>query len=194
MVKVRVLGSNGWYATERSSAMCILLETDQCYVALDAGEGMYKLDKYILEEKPIYLFISHFHLDHVFGLHILPKFNFKQGITIFGQPGTKKVLNTLVNHPFSVSLAELKMPVKIRELEVGKHIVPSVPFPLQTAYLKHADPTFGYRLYLGETVITYALDTGYCRSLVQLAEKADLLITECALTPCEKTNSAWPHL
>ena len=51
--------------------------------------------------KPIFLFLSHFHLDHIIGLHVLNKFNFAQGLTIIGQSGTRDLLNKIINSPFT---------------------------------------------------------------------------------------------
>jgi len=43
-------------------------------------------------------------LDHIIGFHTLSKFKFKQELTIYGQKGTEKILNNVVNRPFTVSL------------------------------------------------------------------------------------------
>ncbi|MEW5766288.1 MAG: hypothetical protein AB1797_01505 [bacterium] len=40
----------------------------------DAGFGFYKLKQYALSNKPVRLFISHLHYDHIIGLHTLPMF------------------------------------------------------------------------------------------------------------------------
>ncbi len=190
-IKLSVLGSNGWYATKEANTVCLLIETEDYYVVLDAGGGIYKLDQYVKSDKPIYMFLSHFHLDHVFGFHTFPKFNFSQGITIFGQPGTKEALQTLVNRPFTMPFDKLSFEVTVRELSEGKN---DVPFPVEAGYLMHADPCFGYRLTIGERIITYCTDTGYCDNLVKLARDADLFITECVLEVGGKVNPKWPHL
>ena len=44
---------------------------------LDVGNGLYKLDSITSLDKPFYLLLSHLHLDHICGLHILNKFRFK---------------------------------------------------------------------------------------------------------------------
>ena len=94
-MKITFLGTNGWFDTPIGNTICTLIETKSCYIVLDAGNGLRKLEKYIKNEKPIYLFLSHFHLDHIIGFHCKNIFNFKQGIAIYGQKGTKKILNTI---------------------------------------------------------------------------------------------------
>ena len=94
MIKVIFLGTNGWYDTKTGNTICTLIETEDYFIILDAGNGLHKIDQYITStsKKPIYLFLSHFHLDHIVGLHILSKFNFSQGIRTYGQMGTKNIL------------------------------------------------------------------------------------------------------
>ena len=81
-IKVIFLGTNGWYDTATGNTVCVLIDAPEAYVVLDAGTGLYKLDQYIKDrKKPIYLFLSHFHFDHIIGLHAMAKFRFKQGMT-----------------------------------------------------------------------------------------------------------------
>ena len=87
-MRVIFLGTNGWYDTDTGNTICVLIRTKDYEIILDAGNGLYKIDQYIPErnKKPVYLFLSHFHLDHIVGLHTLMKFNFSQGLTIETKP------------------------------------------------------------------------------------------------------------
>jgi len=91
-LKIVFLGTNGWYSTNVANTICTLIEMDTRYIVLDAGDGIQHLDKYVTDQtKPIDIFLSHFHLDHVIGLHIQPKFRFLNNkIRIFAQTGAKK--------------------------------------------------------------------------------------------------------
>ncbi len=189
-MKIVFLGTNGWFDTPCGNTICILIETSQAYLILDAGSGFYKLDDYIREEKPIYLFLSHFHLDHIYGLHTLTRFSFNQGLHIFGQSGTRLTLNTYVNFPYTVPFDQLPYPVRLHELPEEAGLL---PFGVTTLPLIHASPCIGFRFEVDDKVITYCTDTGYCQNAVDLARNADLLITECAYTLGE-VNHGWPHL
>lgn len=193
-MKLSVLGSNGWYSNGLANTVCLLIEADDYYVVLDAGGGIYKLDQYVKSDKPIYIFLSHFHLDHTYGFHIMAKFRFNQELTVFGQPGTKKSLQTLVNHPYTVPFKDLPYKVTVRELSKGDSNPPDWPFPIEARYLVHADPCFGYRLTIENKAITYCTDTGRCDNMAKLAKNADLFIAECALGVEEQPNPEWPHL
>lgn len=188
-MKIVFLGTNGWYSTETGNTACVLVDTEKYYIVFDAGDGIYKLDNYITSNKPIYLFLSHFHLEHIFGLHILNKFKFKQTIQVYGQKGTKKILNHLIQHPFTVPLDKLPVKVEVNELSEGMH---KIPFPVVCKLLLHADPCFGYRVELDGKTITYCTDTGICDNGLELAKNADILIHECA-HKLGQFNEKWPH-
>jgi ribonuclease BN (tRNA processing enzyme) len=182
------LGTNGWYDTPTGNTVCILLETNNETIILDAGNGFHKIDRYLDPRKPIYLFLSHFHLDHVVGLHILNKFNLSRGIEVYGPPGTKKFLSLLIRQPFTANLANLNTPLRIHD----RRSLPALPFSVESRELDHVSPCYGYRLTVENKTIVYCTDTGPCPNLALLARQADLLITECAFKGGETIK--WPHL
>jgi ribonuclease BN (tRNA processing enzyme) len=187
-MKIVFLGTNGWFDTKTGNTVCILVETDQEYLILDAGNGFYKIDRHIQTPKPIHLFLSHLHLDHVVGLHIMNKFSFSQGIDLYGPPGSKKHLRTLIRQPFTANLSALNTPLRLHDLGSDPH----PPFLLDWKKLVHVSPCYGYRFQLEDKLLVYCTDTGPCRNLSLLARKADFLITECAYKGNE--NYKWPHL
>jgi ribonuclease BN (tRNA processing enzyme) len=189
-MKCHFLGTNGWYDTPAGNTICILIESGETSVVLDAGSGLWKLDRVAPMDRPVYLFLSHFHLDHLFGLHTLNKFSLSHVLRIYGQPGTREILTTLINPPFTVGLHDLPYPVHIVEWEEGDY---TEPFEVCCRYLSHSVPCMGYRLTLEGKTIAYCPDTGYCANAVALATGADLLIAECALKPGEESPE-WPHL
>lgn len=193
-MKINILGSNGWYSTATGQTVCLLIESKDYYIILDAGDGLSKLDEYINSAKPIFLFLSHFHLDHISGLHTLAKFQFHQPIEIFGQSGTKDILNKTIDHPYSMPLSDLKIKVIIKDLPAGINNPPQTPFPVESRYLVHADPCFGYRFNIDGRIISYCTDTGICDNLLALAQNADILIAECVHKPGQQNFSGWPHL
>ena len=188
-MKLIFLGTNGWYDSGTGNTVCTLIKTRRCDIVLDAGSGIHKLDKYCDGTKPVFILLSHFHLDHLAGLHTLVKFKFKKGLTICGSRGARRLLDIFVNRPFTVPLKKLPYPVRVLELPAEAD---KLPFRVFTLPLVHADPVLGMRLELEGKVITYCTDTGYCLNALKLARNADLLITECAHLPGEH-NPAWPH-
>lgn len=189
-IKITFLGTNGWYDTKTGNTICILIECPEYYIVLDAGNGFGKLDRHIDQNKPVYVFLSHFHLDHIIGLHTLPKFRFKKRLTIIGQKGTRDILKVFLNWPFTLPLEDHKFKSEIVEVPEGLN---KLPFKAEVLPMLHASPTLGIRLELGNRIISYCPDTGYCKNAVELARNADLTITECAYT-LDFNVKNWPHL
>jgi len=189
-MKVIFLGTNGWYDTKTGNTTCILIETDDYFIILDSGNGIYKIDQYIRSKKPIHLFLSHFHLDHIVGLHILNKFDFSQRMYIYGQAGTKDILNTIINEPYTIPFD--KLPFKVEVYELSERLR-NIPFLVEYKYLFHSSRCLGYRFELDGKILTYIPDTGICKNAVELAENADLLIAECSFKIGQR-NVEWQHL
>jgi ribonuclease BN (tRNA processing enzyme) len=188
-MKITFLGTNGWYDTGTGNSVCALLQTKKYDIVLDAGNGIYKLREYCDGSKPVFILLSHFHLDHIAGLHTLIKLRLKKGLVICGLKGARRLLGEFINSPFTVPLKKLPYPVKILELPSQAALL---PFRVESLPLVHADPVLGFRLKLEGKTVTYCTDTGYCPNALKLARGADLLITECAHLPGEH-NPGWPH-
>ncbi len=191
-MKIHILGTNGWFDSETGETPSVLVDSQDAYIIFDAGNSIRKIDRFIKEDKPIYLLLSHFHLDHIFGLHLLMKFSFKQGITILGQPGTRDILSRIFAKPFTANadLVNSKYPLSIRDLEEGENSIG--PIRIDALPLVHADPCFGYSIYTESKKITYCTDTGRCGNMAKLAKDSDLLMAECAWI--REEQSEWPHL
>ena len=197
-VRIAFMGTNGWYPTKTGNTVSALVETPERYIVLDAGDGLFGLDSFAPDNnRPVDLYLSHFHLDHVWGLHALPKMRFAAGITIWGQPGTKKALSLLLDHPFTTSLSEIRTRVSVREIGEGRHRIAEGCI-VEAAPLVHADPCFGYRFELGMgkdmKAVAYCTDTGPCKNVARLGRNADALIMECGLLPGSPISPGWPHL
>jgi ribonuclease BN (tRNA processing enzyme) len=189
-MKIFFLGTNGWYDTKTGTTLCIFIATREYNIVLDAGNGFTKLDKVLSNSNPLFLFLSHFHLDHLIGLHSLIKFSFDRKLTISGPKGTEKVLKALLRQPFTAPLAHLSYKTEILEMPESEN---RFPFGVKGMDLVHPPLSMGYRFHLEGKEIAYCADTGYCENAVTLAKGADFLISECSFLPGE--NSAdWPHL
>lgn len=189
-MKIIFLGTNGWFDTDTGNTLCAFIETKDRYIVLDAGNGIYKIAKLIKnKKKPIFLFISHYHLDHIVGLHILAKFNFLQGMEVYGPPGLKKMFDEVINWPYSIPLKRLKTKLRLHELSPRSRPPAGVKFlPLQ-----HSVTCYGFRFSVEGKIISYTTDTGLCPNLEKLMKSADLAICESSFLPGMARNP-WGHL
>ena len=192
MIKITFLGTNGFYADKNGDTLCILIETDDFNIILDAGSGFTKLDKFIPSpcEKKTFLFLSHLHLDHINGLFTLPKFNFSHKLTIMLAKESVKALQTIVDFPYMAPFDLYKYPVEILELPDQ---LDSLPFRASVLPVSHSVFTLGMRMTVDGKTISFITDTGLCKNAFKLADNSDLLITECSHRSGE-TNPEWPHM
>jgi len=188
-MKITFLGTNGWFDTDCGNTICTLIETKTAYIILDAGNGIHKANRYIKKNMPVYLFLSHFHIDHIEGLHILAKFNFKS-LEIVGQTGTKTTIKEFLAPKYSIPVDKLPFPCNVINVKEGWH---KSPLKFQALKLVHASKCFGYRFEIDGKVISYCTDTGYCKNSGELSRNADLIISECAMLSGQTSNS-WPHM
>lgn len=194
-MRIIFLGTNGWYTSSTGNTACVLIDAKDHYVILDAGNGFYKLDKYIIENKPVSLFISHFHIDHVSGLHILDKFKFEGGLDIYIGEGRTRDFETLVNPPFTIgikkeskNLANQKMDVRLHELTNME-----TPFKAEAIEQHHAFRDHGFRITLENKIIAYSGDCGISEGSLPLGKDADILIHECSFKAGHVPNT-WGHV
>jgi ribonuclease BN (tRNA processing enzyme) len=187
MVKIHFLGTNGWYDTGTGNTLSVLVEAKDRYIILDAGFGLYKIGRHIKDDRPIQLFLSHLHLDHIIGLHTLPLFKFPQGIDFYIPPDSEKDIRTFVGKPFTRPIDD--MPTEIRLHDISRGLPQGVEF----MELRHAVSCYGFGFTLEGKRIAFCTDTEDCDGLRALAGNADLLITECAFKPGEETKGSF-HL
>lgn len=195
-MKIIFLGTNGWYSSPTGDTPSILIDAKDQYVVLDAGSGIYKLENYISQSKPISLFISHFHIDHISGLHTLAKFEFKQGIDVYVGKDRAKDFETIVNPPFTVgykykpeNIYNLKTEIRLHELS---EITQNIPFKAAAIEQHHAYVDHGFKIELEDKTIAYTGDCGFTDASRELAKGADILICESSNKKTEKPDN-WGH-
>lgn len=197
-MKIIFLGTNGWYSSPAGDTPCILIDSKDQYIILDAGNGIYKVGDFIKEDKPISLFISHFHIDHTSGLHTLAKLNFKQGIDVYVGNGRSKDFAVLVNPPFTIGYERKTENIKDLSTEIRLHELPeeqtiNIPVKVEAIKLHHAYVNHGFKIELEGKIIAYTGDCGLTDQAKKLAKGADLLISECSNKKTEEPD-IWGHL
>ncbi len=188
-MKLHFLGTNGWYSSDGNNTVCTLAESRDYYLIFDAGDGIHKLERFIKKIKPIYLFLSHLHYDHIYGFHILPKFNLNSRLKIICPQIYKKYLLKSFNHPFAYPLSNIISKSSIQEINERSL---NRPFFIESKKLFHIDESFGYRIQIDGKTVAYCTDTGYCQNSVILARNADILIHECSNPPGINSGN-WGH-
>ncbi len=189
-MKIIFLGTNGWFDTKTGNTVCALIKADTCNIILDAGFGLAKAGRYLDAKKPTAIFLSHLHLDHIVGLHVLAKFKFPKGLVIYAPKSALKSLRAFIAQPFTVPLRSLPFKVKITGASKKMRFA---GIKINSLKLVHSSDCLGYRFQCHGKTIAYCTDTGSCGNILRLAQNADLLISECALQKGQD-HGGWPHL
>jgi len=192
-MKIFFLGTNGWFATRTGNTVCAALALHDRLIVLDAGDGFQRLPallaRFHLSKADV--FLSHLHIDHAAGLHLLPLLPRGMCVRVFAHKSYLPALRLLLAHPYTASAEEQLAKVTLCPLLTGAN---RLPYHVRVLPLDHADPCFGFRFSLEGREIAYCTDTGPCKNISLLGRSADALITECALLPGSAPLKGWPHL
>jgi ribonuclease BN (tRNA processing enzyme) len=195
-VRVVLLGTNGWYDSDMGGTISILVELPDAYVVFDAGFGINKLEKFASLKKPGWLVLSHLHVDHVAGLHVLGKIKCFTDLNIVVEKNYAPDLRALTAPPFMSKFASSPYPVEIIEADAASAsgcALRGPGFDLVLKPLRHSVPCIGARIDCMGVSAAYVADTGYCEGALALSRNADILLAECAYGPGQ-VNENWPHL
>lgn len=216
-MRVRFWGVRGSTPTpeERNSryggnTCCIEVRlANDTLIILDCGSGVRALGKSLLGEygdRPIlgYIFLTHFHWDHIQGMpFFLPLY--KRG-NVFpfhsvlqrGRELKASVEGQMVNPYFPVDMSAMGATRHFFELEAGSVEVNGAL--ISSAPLNHPQGCVGYRIEADGSVFVLATDTEpgspvHDRSVRDLARDADLLVYDSQYTPeqLKAEKKGWGH-
>jgi hypothetical protein len=75
----------------------------------------------------------------------------------------------------------IKDPVmNVKYSELGRRLLDYPGFRVIWNKVIHKTESVGYRFEIGEYIISFSGDSGYCRELINLCQKADIAILECS--------------
>jgi ribonuclease Z len=132
-----------------------------------------------------YLFISHFHGDHCFGLPFIFLDHYfmakrETPLTIIGPKGLKKLTHTLIDLAFPDTRRRYSrnFPVEFLEVSPGKeYTLKEMTF--KVFKMSHGKLfNLGFNLAYKHKRLAYSGDTGPCPSLLELTHDADIAVLE----------------
>ena len=185
---------------------CISLELPKSLVVFDAGSGIAllgnELNKNPRANKEVWLFLSHFHKDHVEGLPGFPCARDPNYLlNICGAREPDKELETLLAEAFEPGFGDQAPPCRIELYELIEQTYEIMPGVRLTAFFaNHPGTTLGFVLNAEEKKIVYCPDSevygeaatalqDYDEKLGGLIRDADLLIHDGRYTDEDYKNN-----
>lgn len=174
----------------RASPALALFSKPSRFILVDIGPGAIRqLSLAGLSHQDIgHLFLSHFHPDHTAGLidllfvtrspSVLPD---RRPFSVIGPQGLEGFIRALqAAYGDSLDLDESILTLQELGPDHGTRM-DSPNFKVTSAPVSHTRASLAYRFEdeAGRAIV-YSGDTGYCRSIVDLARGAELLILECS--------------
>ena len=187
-VEVIVLGCGDAFGSGGRFQAAIFVDLKPGAFLFDCGATtLIALKKLGIDPKGLGLvLVSHLHGDHIAGLPFLfLEYQFltpREGpLFVAGPPGIRDRIEGLFHLMYpDVAAMERRFQVEYVELEAGrwKKLQAVEVLPL---HVHHQPNSYGYKVRVEEKVIAYSGDTAWTEALVELADGADLFISECYL-------------
>jgi ribonuclease BN (tRNA processing enzyme) len=186
-MKLTILGSGTGIVTARRGSSGYLVCVGGKKILIDSGSGtLKKLAEASSSFREInYAIYTHFHPDHVvdlisllFALRIPNDDDKDKNLTIIGPAGMKDLYQNLCR-VFNNFIEPRGYDLVIKELSGGH--ADFKDFKISSCPVKHLENSIAYRVESKEgKTLVYSGDTGYCKSIVELAKDVDVLLLECS--------------
>jgi ribonuclease BN (tRNA processing enzyme) len=178
-MKIVLLGTGGYHPSERRHTPCMLIP--ELGVMLDAGTAMFRAPQY-LQLPELDIFLTHAHLDHIFGLTFLLSVLYARPLKRVCVHGTPATLQAVADHLFAPAVFPVDPPFAMQPLAADEEGLPGggrlTCFPLE-----HPGGSIGYRLDWPGHSMAYVTDTTATAdaSYIERIRGVDLLLHECYL-------------
>lgn len=196
-----LLGSGGWIPTPRRETTCAILSFPDALFIFDAGTGISRLlqepfREELAPDRPVHLFLSHFHLDHIIGIFYLPAM-FKGRSVILHPPAEEitgleplEALEAVFRKPYNPhQLKEMPVDISVEGLGDGEHRLAGRRVAVRKQI--HADPSAGFRI---DDLLVFATDTARDPGTVPFAEGVGLLVHEAWIDGAEEDDPETAHI
>lgn len=175
-MKLLLLGTTGYHPNDRRETACFMLP--ELGIVLDAGTGMYRVRDHLATDH-LDIFLTHAHLDHIFGITFLFDILHGKQLDYVHVHGEAAKLDAIAQHMFAEPLFPVKPPFEYRPLKRETKLPNKgklTHFPLV-----HPGGSIGYRLDWPEASLAYVTDTTADpnAAYVEKIRNVDVLIHEC---------------
>lgn len=186
-MEITIIGSGTSVPSINRASPCLLLTTHNFRILCDTGPGSLRqlLHAGVTLHDIDLIIYTHFHIDHtadfapfLFAGKYAPEKPRTNNLSIIGPRGMKKFYTDLV-HVYGSWIVPEHFTLDLIELVDDQLLLDAVS--IKAAPVVHSENSIAVRIEnrMGKAAV-YSGDTDYCEQIVRLAQKADVLILECA--------------
>lgn len=184
-MRLTILGSSTPYPRPDNPCSGYLVQHGLTSIWMDAGTGtLGELQRHIDLDRLDAIWISHGHADHAADLltayYALRFADIRRetAVPLIGPPGLVDRLVGFLGHRSADVIPDV---FEITAMNGwGEAVIGELS--LSWAPVDHGMPAYGLRIEAADSVLAYSGDSAYCRSLVELAEDADLFLCEAGIS------------
>jgi len=192
-MRVVILGTGTGIPVKSRGYAGIYVHVGGEHLVFDSGPGTLKR---LVEIGVTYLdldriFLTHFHPDHcldlvsiLFAMRI-PQPARTKPLVIYGPRGLTRLYRQL-NTTFHGWIEPRTYHLTLKE--IGETRLAFDGYTMATRLMTHSTEALGYRLKAQGKGVVYSGDTDYCRNIIELGRKADLLVLECSMPDDQKVD------
>lgn len=175
-MKLVLLGTTGYHPNELRHTACFMLPEQG--IVLDAGSGMFRVRERLVTDE-LDIFLTHAHLDHIFGLTFLFDVLHEKQVKRVTVHGEAAKLAAIQQHLLSELIFPVKLPCDYRPLAAETPLAGGgklTHFPLA-----HPGGSIGFRLDWPGHSLAYVTDTTATASApyIDAIRGVDVLLHEC---------------
>lgn len=178
-MQLAVLGTAGYHPNESRQTACFMLP--EVGVVLDAGTGFFRVRRHLATDE-LDIFLTHTHLDHVFGLTFLFDVLYGRTMKRVDVHAEAAKLATVEHHLLHKLLFPVALPCRYRTLAGPVSLAGGGV--LTSFALTHPGESVGFRLDWPGHSMAYVTDTiaSPAANYVEQIRGVDLLVHECNFT------------
>ncbi|WZL74144.1 MBL fold metallo-hydrolase [Clostridiaceae bacterium 35-E11] len=185
-MKVTVLGNCGPYPRAGGACSGYLFESEQAKILIDCGSGTFSRLQQIIKDVAALdsIILTHFHSDHISDALVLKygigfgRINGKipHSIPLYTPATPKDYLDKLqFQDAFTMNKITDNLKVGYKDIEIV------------FKKMNHSIECYGVMIKNKEKKFVYSADTKYCNPILELSQKADLLLCESSVLEKDKT-------
>lgn len=185
-LRLHFLGTGTIIPDPNRSCSSVLMETAKEKILIDIGAGtLRQLAKEAIDLHRItYVFITHFHPDHVsdlipflFALRNSYVEAENEMLRVWGPRG---MLSYIRGMELAYGRWVQNPTERVKFYELKRRLLDFPGFRLIWNRVIHKNESVGFRFELGGRAVAFSGDSGYCQELIRLCKNADIAVIECS--------------